>query len=442
MNKFAPLVEFNHLKATVRRNNNILLVGIDIAKRNHVCSFELTSGQIIRKTFRFSNDINGFQMLIDKINSYRRQHQVEQVICGLEATATYWKPLALHLVSEGLYVVLVSTLAVKQNRQTLDVSKDKNDAKDAHNICDLMAQGKFQYLNLRKGPVAELSRLFRIRFGLTKDKAKIRIKLRQMLGDIFPELEAHFKDILGATALALLKQYPFPNDMLELGVEQLTQLIQAASHHRLGKNKALAIYALAQQSVGIDIEGEAVRFELQLLLKNLAGLLADLKATEQKIVDIIQHDKNYSLLLSIKGIGPVIAAGLIGEIGDINWYASAKELTKLAGLDLWSNNSGDSIRSGKHISKKGRKYLRTIAYEAAVNCARCNPQFKAKYQQLLDNQARRNKIKSIAYVAIADKVLRMVFRMLKDGTPYNPNYDDILKERYRCKKNKIQRNSQ
>ncbi len=194
--------------------------------------------------------------------------------------------------------------------------------------------------------------------------------------------------MLGATALALLKQTPFANDILELGVEQLNPLIKAASRHRLGKNKALASYAQAQQSIGIDIEGQAVRFELQLLLKNLAGLLADLKATKQKIVEIIQYDKNYSLLLSIKGIGPVIAAGLIGEIRDINWYARATELNKLAGLDLWSSNWGDSIRSSKHISKKGRKYLTTIAYEAAINCTRCNPQFQAKYQQLLDNQVR------------------------------------------------------
>jgi transposase len=442
MKTFAPLVEFNQLKVDVRRNNNFLLVGIDIAKRSHICSFELTSGQILRKKFSFSNDIEGFQALIDKITSYRQQYQVEKVICGLEATATYWKPLALHLVSEALRVVLVSTLAVKQNRQTLDVSKDKNDVKDAHNICDLMAQGKFQYLNLRKGTVAELSRLFRIRFGLTKQKAKIRIKLRQVLGEIFPELETSVSNILGATVLAIVEQAPFPKDILELGLEKLTQLVKQASRQRLGKNKALTIYALAQQSVGSDIEGESVRFELQLLLKNLEALLTDLKNTEKKILKIISDDPHYILLLSVKGIGPVIAAGLIGEIGDINWYSSAKQLTKLAGLDLWSNDSGASVHSGKHISKKGRKYLRTIAYEAAINCVRCNPQFKAKYQQLLDNQARRKKIKAIAYVAIADKILRMVFRMLKDGKAYNPDYDERLKERYRCKNNKGQQKNQ
>lgn len=438
MKKFAPLVEFNQLKQEVRRNNNILLVGIDIAKRNHVCSFELTSGQVLRKKFSFSNDIEGFQALIDKIDNYRQKFSTEKIICGLEATATYWKPLALHLVSEKLRVVLVSTLAVSKNRQTIDVSKDKNDAKDAHNICDLMAQGKIQYLNIRTGKVAKLSRLFRIRFGLTKDKAKIRIKLRQIFGEIFPELETHFKNILGATVLAILNQCPFPEDILDMGVEKLTQLIKTASRNRLGKNKALTIYNLAQQSVGIDIEQDSIRFELELWLKRLKALLVNLADIERKILDIIEGDKNYSLLLSIKGIGPVTAAGLIGEIGDINWYSNAKQLTKLAGLDLWSKQSGDSVRSGRHISKKGRKYLRTIAYEAAINCVRCNPNFKEKYLQLLDNQARRKKIKAIAYVAIADKILRIVFRMLKDGKPYNPDYDDMLKKRYRCKKNNKQ----
>jgi len=54
------------------------------------------------------------------------------------------------------------------------------------------------------------------------------------------------------------------------------------------------------------------------LLKNLQIILTDLNAIEQKIITLIQHDKNYSLLLSIKGFGPVTAAGFIAEIGDIN----------------------------------------------------------------------------------------------------------------------------
>lgn len=436
MNRFPALVEFLELKKEVRRSNLILLVGIDISKRTHVCSFEMSSGEVIRKRFCFSNDIAGFSQLIEKIRYYQAKLNIEEVVCGLEATATYWKPLAFHLFTENVKVVLVSTLAVKKNRQTIDVSKDKNDVKDAHNICDLMAQGKFQYLNLRKGRIADLCRLFRIRFGLIKEKAKKRIKFRQILDEIFPEIEAYFNNILGATILGILKTCPFPQDIVNMGIEQLMDIIKKASRNRLGREKALTIFALAQRSIGIDIEQRSVRFELQLQIQELQRLLEQIEMVENEIKNIIAHNKHYKRLLSIKGIGLVTAAGLIGEIGDIQWYSNAKQLTKLAGLDLWSNDSGDSIRSGKHISKKGRKYLRTIAYEAAVNCVRCNSNFKQKYLQLLDNQSKKKKIKAIAYIAIADKILRLVFRMLKDATAYDPDYDQKLKERYRCKKNK------
>jgi transposase len=432
-NSFAPLVEFNQLKQDIKKRNDILVVGTDISKRNHVSSFELSSGEILRKRFSFSNDIEGYTAFVEKINYYKDKYNIQQVICGLESTATYWKPLAIHLQHLGFYVVLVSVLAVNKNRQTIDVSKDKNDAKDAHNICDLITQGKFQYLNIRKGHIAELSRLFRIRFGLIKERAKIRIKLRQILSECFPELEAHFQDMLGATVLALLSICPFPKDVLELGEEKLTRLIKTASRHRLGNKKALTIITLAQRSIGIDISEKSTRLEFNMQLNKLKLLLSEIKTTEQMILDVIKDDKNYQLLLSIKGIGLVTAAGLIGEIGDINWYSSAKQLTKLAGLDLWGKVSGESVRYAKHITKKGRKYLRTIAYEAAVNCVRCSDVFKQKFNTLLENQHRKNKIKAIAYVAIADKILRIVFRMLKDGTEYDPTYDNKLKERYRPK---------
>lgn len=433
-NTFAPLVEFNHIRNDVKKRNDILITGVDIAKRNHVCSFELSSGEILRKRFSFSNDIIGYTAIIEKIKYYKNKYHVQQVICGLEATATYWKPLAVHLQQEGFYVVLVSTLAVNKNRQTLDVSNDKNDEKDAHNICDLIAQGKFQYLNIRTGAIAEISHLFRIRFGLIKERSKIRIKLRQLLSESFPELEAHFKNMLGATVLAILTACPFPKDVLALGEEKLTHLIRTASRNRLGKKKALTIIGMAQRSVGIDPETESTRFDFKLLLNKLTFLLEQIKATEQMILNMINDNNNYRLLLSIKGIGVITAAGLIAEIGDINWYSNAKQLTKLAGLDLWSKVSGDSVRSNKHITKKGRKYLRTIVYEAAVNCVRCNNAFKQKFNTLLEHQQRSKKIKAIAYVAIADKILRIVFRMLKDGTKYDPNYDAVLKERYRRKK--------
>ena len=429
----SSLSEFNQLKQEVKVNKNILLVGVDIAKENHTSAFEMTSGEILRKRFTFSNDFEGFSAFKDKIDFYQHRQPIEKVLVGMEATASYWKPLSHYLTTEQLAQVLVSTFTVKNNRQTLNLSKDKNDVKDCHNICDLMRQGKFHFLNLQKYEHQDLTHLFRMRFSLVKDKAKIRIQLRHLLSQVFPELERQTGNILGKTISAILQNCPFPKDILQMERQDLTQLIYEASNHRLGESKAQSIYQLAQNSIGIDTEEMSTRLEMSLLFKRLSAIKQDISVIENQILVCVENNPHYNLLRTIKGIGAVSAAGLLAEIGDIDCYSNAKQLTKLAGLDLWGNFSGKSIRSGKHISKKGRKILRTVAYEAAVSCVRCNPFFKNKYLQLLANQSPRKKICAIAYVAIADKLLRIVFRMLKDGQAFNPHYEEMLKERYQPK---------
>lgn len=435
-NPIGSLTEFNHLKQEVKINKNILLVSVDIAKDNHTSAFEMTSGEILRKKFSFSNDREGFDAFINKIDYYCRQQPIEKVLVGMEATACYWKAFSHYLARANIAQVLVNTFTVKNNRQTLNLSKDKNDAKDCHNICDLMRQGKFHFLNLQKYENQDLTRLYRMRFSLMKDKARIRIKLRHLLSEIFPELERQTANILGKTMLAILQKCPFPKDVLQIDQQELTQLILEASRHKLGEKKARSLYQLAQTSVGIDSEELSTRLELSLLLKKLKAIEQDVGVIEKQLFDAVKNNRHYQLLLSIKGIGPIAAAGLVAEIGDIRCYTHAKQLTKLAGLDLWANFSGKSVRSGKHISKKGRKILRTVVYEAAITCVRCNRLFKNKFLNLLENQPRRRKIKALAYVAIADKLLRIVFRMLTDGTAFNPNYETILKERYQPKAKK------
>lgn len=430
---FDPFVEFNQLKQEVRLNKNILLVSVDIAKDTHTSAFEMTSGEILRKKFSFSNDIEGFSAFKNKIEYYQSQRLIDNVIVGMEATATYWKPLSAYLARLDMKQVLVNTFTVKNNRQTLNLSKDKDEAKDCHNICDLMRQGKFHFLNMHKYENQDLARLFRMRFSLIKDKAKIRIKSRHLLSEVFPELERQVSNILGKTIWAILQKCPFPKDIVQMDTQELTQLILEASHHKLGEKKAQSIYQLAQNSIGIDTEEMSTRLEMSLLFKKLSAIQQDISLIEKQLLEIVKNNRHYKLLLTIKGIGPVSAAGLLAEIGDIRYYSNAKQLTKLAGLDLWGNFSGKSVRSGKHISKKGRKILRTVAYEAAITCVRCNPFFKDKYLKLLENQPQRKKIKSMAYVAIADKLLRIVFRMLKDEKAFNPNYEKILKERYQPK---------
>jgi len=118
-------------------------------------------------------------------------------------------------------------------------------------------------------------------------------------------------------------------------------------------------------------------------------------------------------ILSIKGIGKVSAAGLIGEVGDFRKFSTISEITKLAGLDLYEISSGRK-KGQKRISKRGRSYLRKILFFAAINVVRSEGILNAQYREMLG----RGMAKIKALIAICRKLLRITFAIVRDNTVY------------------------
>ena len=89
-----------------------------------------------------------------------------------------------------------------------------------------------------------------------------------------------------------------------------------------------------------------------------------------------QHSKQIpgmEEILKIKGIGLIMAAGFVAEVGDIKRFEHSKQIQKLAGLNLKENSSGK--HKGKTtISKRGRSRLRAILFSrhAAVSSSECS----------------------------------------------------------------------
>jgi len=152
---------------------------------------------------------------------------------------------------------------------------------------------------------------------------------------------------------------------------------------------------------------------------------------------IVEEREGYPLLVSIPGVGPITASSIIAEIGDITNFSSGKQLIKLAGLDLYGSESEIGIHSLRHISKRGRRTLRTVVYQAVINCIRCNAHLKACYLKLLANQPNKKKVKRKAIVAIACKLLRIIYRMLTEKRAFDPNYDRKLKGRFSLRLTRI-----
>ena len=92
------------------------------------------------------------------------------------------------------------------------------------------------------------------------------------------------------------------------------------------------------------------------------------------------------VLQSMLGVGSIISAAFLGEVGDISRFSNWKQVRSLAGLNLVENSSGKHKGKTK-VSKRGRPYLRHMLYLAGECGCRCNPEMRAFYRYLRDRKS-------------------------------------------------------
>ena len=113
----------------------------------------------------------------------------------------------------------------------------------------------------------------------------------------------------------------------------------------------------------------------------------------------------------------ITICGFIAEVGDIRRFDNPKQLQKLAGYAIVSNDSGKH-NGESHISYRGRKRLRYVLYEAAISLIGKNLEFKEIHNYYLTRE--RNPLKKMqSVITIACKVIRVFYMMLTKGADYD-----------------------
>lgn len=135
------------------------------------------------------------------------------------------------------------------------------------------------------------------------------------------------------------------------------------------------------------------------------------KEAEKRIRTVCREDKLCTLLQSIPGIGPILAVTIRYEIDDIERFMSAGKLCSYAGLVPSTYSSGNRTYQGK-ITKQGNKWLRWAMIEAAQQAPAKDLWLRGFYQRISKNG------KKIARVAVARKLLEIIYRIWKEEKPY------------------------
>jgi len=123
-------------------------------------------------------------------------------------------------------------------------------------------------------------------------------------------------------------------------------------------------------------------------------------------------------MLKIKGVGLITAAGFVAEIGDISRFEHPRQIQKLAGLNLKENSSGKH-KGKSSISKRGRRRLRTLLFQAMMPIVAKNEEFRELHQYYTTRSQNPLKKKQ-SLVLLSCKLIRVFFALLTKGVAYDP----------------------
>lgn len=326
----------------------------------------------------------------------------------MESTGVYWRSIYQTLEKAKIDSWVVNARHIKK------VPGRKTDVSDSHWLAQLGAYGLVRPSFVPEFIFRELRLLTRRRLKVTGMLASEKLRLHKQLDNAGIRLGGVVTDINGVSAKLMI------TGLIEGRAP--TELAEMAKGRLRAKLRELAL------SLDEPIS-KADRFVLKQLQNHLADLEAQIAELDREITLIIQKhcEKQSQLLQTIPGIDQVSAALILAEIGiDMDQFGSLRKISSWAGVCPGNNESAGKRKSGK--TTKGNQWLRQVLCEVAHAASKTkSSQFQSYYQSLV---IRRGKKRSI--IAVAHKVLRVIYSVLHSGEPYQDpgiDYDKLVVDR-------------
>lgn len=391
----------------------MIYVGIDVASEKHDCCI-LSEQNKKLESFSFPNTKAGFALLLRVCKKYADQGQTK---IGLESTGIYGDNLCAFLRRNGYEIRTFNPLLIKKSIQATTLRKTKTDKSDASFLASYLARELPDPDPQISYHISELKSLTRARFSVVGACSKAKTQLKALLVQVFPEFHTAFSDVFGVAAIAILRKYPTAKKLSAAKKTAVAKILSEASRHRLGEEKAAMLIDLAKNSVGCHSETKAL--EMQYYLDQIEWNTAYIRRYEAAIREIMNEID--SPITTIPGIGLVLGAMILAELGDVTRFATPEKVLAFAGLDPSIYQSGKYTPASGTMVKRGSPQLRWALLMAARSTIVHNPNIAIYYQKKLSEGKHYNVICS----HIAKKLVRILYSLLKKNTPYSLFYPQI-----------------
>ena len=295
-------------------------LGIDIGKNFHVASLLNERKNVIFQGFEFKNTTDDAKRLLEKLKPY------PELEIGMEATGHYWLALYSFLVKNHFVVHVVNPIQTDSWRNSTKIRPHKTDKIDSLIIADFIRYGDFSDTELASEEILELRNLSRFRFSLVSQIGDLKRQTICVLDKLFPEYQSVFSDVFGKTSKEILSLFSSPADFEDIGADKLKLLLERVSLKAFAKKKLNELSSKAKNSFGISFGLESLKFQLQSLLAHISFVEEQVSQIDSKIAELLEEFK--SPITTIPGIGNVIGAAILSEVGDISRFSSPRCLCR------------------------------------------------------------------------------------------------------------------
>lgn len=389
----------------------MILVGIDIAKRVHNATIINDQGNVLFRSLSFKNDKDGFLKLLNHIQNFSKK--TTDVVIGMESTSHYWIALHDQLVKLKYKVHVINPIQSNALRN-IHLRKNKSDPVDSLLIAETIRYGHFSPSQVLENNLLSLRELTRQRFYLVDINSDLKRKITALIDQVFPEYETFFSDMFCSTSIQVLLHYPTPSKLKKANSTSLEKLLLTASNQYFGLEKAHQMKEISKNSFGSTTIEDSIGFLIKNHVSQLLELRNRIKGIDKKIDDDFQ--KINSPITSIPGIGNLLGAVIVSEIGDISRFSNLSKLVAFAGIDPIVRQSGDFIAKKTHMSKRGSPYLRRALWLSAGVAIHSDPILRKLY----DKKRLSGKSHMTTLGHICRKLLSIIYAVLRDNKSYEP----------------------
>lgn len=384
-------------------------VGIDSSDAYHdVCFFPPATEEEVR--LRIANDLTGFQRLLDEL-----ERRWPGVACRF-ALENPRNLLGRFLLLSGRSLYAPNPRSVARIREGLAPSGQKSDELDAHVLASMLlgrGQQRLHPVRLNSPQGTLLAGLVAQRQSLVAEKVRRQNQLTALLKSFYPRIRELFADLDAPLTRAALTAFPSPTALQQATREEWDAFFAGRRYPQPARIPALFAQAQAPQVPVDPVEELLGARQVKSLVRLLDVVLDEIHQVETAMAAAFDAHPDADFFRSLPGAAEVLAPSLLALLGDNRerWH-DWRQIARYVGTAPITQSSGKqrAVRMRFHCDRDGRQTLHLFAQASRRKCAWA----KAFYQQ----QRAAGHTHSGALRSLANKWLRILFRMWQEGQPY------------------------